>query len=127
MANNLNGQFFPVSATTVANFTAVNQAGDLARYQGSYSAGVFTTNQSFKNIRVFSQIQSLTPITSGQILVNQNGVALGKGIYNVLGQVSLDLSSVSSGTTLAIAITNNSGSTNAGSTNLDYMTIWASN
>lgn len=126
MANNLNGEFFPVSATTVANFTVVSQTNDLARYHASYSAGTFTTNQAFKNMRVFGQIQSLTAIASGQILVNENGVALGKGIYNVLGQVSLDLQDVASGTTLAIAVTNNSGSTNAGSTNLDYMTIWAS-
>jgi hypothetical protein len=128
LASNLNGQFFPVSTTTSAVFTVLDNTGDKAHYAGAFSGGTFTVPAGgLATCKISTQIQSLTAIVSGEIYVEINGVATGKALYNKYGQATLDLGALTAGTTIKVGVLNNSGSTNAGTTSMDYMAIYASN
>jgi hypothetical protein len=131
-ASNLAGQALPNATQTTLKYTSVIATGDLARFQGQYSAatGIFTVpTGGLKNVQIMCQ-QITGSITNGSLYLEVNGALAGvaNAAANGIAPVFFNAPQLVAGDQIKIVLFNAaSGPQVAGSSPLDFMHILASN
>lgn len=131
-ASNLSAQSLPNATQTTLKYQSLIGTGDLARFQGNYSAatGIFTVpTGGLKNVQVICQ-QKTGSITSGELYLQINGgvSAADTATASGFGQLIFNVPQLVAGDTIKIVLFNiASGPQVAGSSTLDFFHILASN
>ena len=130
--SNLAAQSLPNATQTTLKYQTLISSGDLVRFQAQYSAatGIFTVpTGGLKNVQIICH-QNTGTISSGELYLQINGVikATCIAVSNAFSQLIFNTPQLVAGDLIKIVLYNvASGAQTAGSSDLDFFHIFASN
>jgi len=126
--SNLNSQALTTATLVPLKYTAVVNAGSLARFAGNYNAstGEFTVPAGgLKNVRIEAQL--LCAGLGGEWYVQINGVSYGVRTLGLYNTNSYSIDSLNAGDKVRVVVLNTNASVNAQASATDWFQIFASN